>query len=60
MTDFAAPSGLMVEPQPATSNASEAIMTTNAVRIAEVCQKQQTVAANCPLMMARQAADVTR
>jgi hypothetical protein len=36
----------MVDPQPASSNASEAIKTSNAVRIAEVLQIGQTIDSN--------------
>jgi hypothetical protein len=43
VTDPAAPSGLIVEPQPANSIASEATKTTNAVRIAAVFQTTQTI-----------------
>jgi hypothetical protein len=42
VTEPAAPSGLIVEPQPANTIASEATKTTNAVRIAAVFQTTQT------------------
>jgi hypothetical protein len=57
VTDPAAPSGLIVEPQPANTIASEAIRTTNAVRIAAVFQTTQTIS---QISRGHYAADVTR